>query len=58
MHLLSSLKSDIVHTVLSFLGIIKVSNAHCNDSCHSNILMSHSCLISFMRTALCLWGIG
>jgi hypothetical protein len=58
MHLLSSLKSDIVRTVLSFLGMINVANAHCDDGCHSNTLMLHSCLISFMRTALYLCGIG
>jgi hypothetical protein len=56
--LLSSLKSDIVCTVLSFLGMINVGNAHCKDGYHSNIPMLHSSQISFMRTALCLCGIG
>ncbi len=58
MRLLSSLKSDIVCTVLFFLGMINVGNAHRDDCCHPNTPMSHSCLISFIRTALCLCGIG
>ncbi len=58
MHLLSSLKSDMVRTVLSFFGIINVGDAHRDDGCHSNTPMLHSRLISFMRTALCLCGIG
>ncbi len=58
MHLLSSLKSDIVRTVLSFWGMINVGNAHRDDGCHSNTPMLHSCLISFINMALCLCGIG
>jgi hypothetical protein len=58
MCLLSSLKCDIVHTVLSFLGIINVGDAHPNDDCHSYTPMLHSCLISFMRMALFVCGIG
>ncbi len=58
MRLLSSIKSDIVCTVLSFLGIMNVSNAHLDDGCHSNTQMLHSHLISFIHTALCLCGIG
>ena len=58
MCLLSSLKSDIVRTVLSFLGMINVGNAHRDDGCHSNTLMLHSRLISFINMTLCLWGIG
>jgi hypothetical protein len=58
MRLLISLKSDIVCTVLSFLGIIKVSDAHFDDGCHTNTQMLHSHLISFMRMALCLCRIG
>ncbi len=58
MHLLSSLKSDTVCTVLSFLGIINLSETHHNDGCHSNTLMLHSRLISFMRMVLCLCRIG
>jgi hypothetical protein len=54
MHLLSSLKSDIVRTVLSFLGIMNVSDTHRDDDCHTNTPMVHSRLISFMRMALCL----
>jgi hypothetical protein len=58
MRILSSLKSDIVQTVLSFLGMINVGGTHCDDGCHLNTLMLHSRLISFMRTALCLCRIG
>ncbi len=58
MRLFSSLKSDIVHTVLSFLSIVNVGNAHLDDSCHTNTPMSHSHFISFIRMALCLCGIG
>ncbi len=58
MRSLSSLKSDIAHTVLSFLGMINVGDAHCDDGCHSNTPMLHSRMISFMRTALCLCRIG
>ncbi len=55
MHLLSSLKYDVlVRTVLSFLCMMNVSDAHWKDGCHSNTQMLHSRLISFMRTALCL----
>jgi hypothetical protein len=58
MHLLSSLKSEIACNVLSFLGIMNVGDTHCNDGCRSNIPMSHSHLISFMKIALCLCRIG
>jgi hypothetical protein len=58
MRLLSFLKSDIVPTVLSFLGMINVDNAHHDDGCHSNTQMLHSCLISFINTALFLCRIG
>jgi hypothetical protein len=34
--LLSSLKSDIVRTVLSFFGMIKEDKAHLDDGCHFN----------------------
>jgi hypothetical protein len=50
MCLLSSLKSDIVRTVPSFLGIINVSDAHLDDGCHSNAPMLHSHLISFINS--------
>jgi hypothetical protein len=58
MRLLSSLKSDIVCTVLSILGMINVGDAHHKDGCHSNTPILHSRLIPLMRTALCLCGIG
>jgi hypothetical protein len=58
MRLSSSLKYDIVRTVLSFLGMINVGNAHRDDGCHSNTPMLHSRLISFINKALCLCGIG
>jgi hypothetical protein len=58
MCLLSPLKSDIVCTVLSFLGMINVGDAHHDDGCHSNTPMLHSHLISFMWMVLCLCGIG
>jgi hypothetical protein len=58
MRLLSSLKSDIVLTVLSFLGMMNVGDAHHDDGCHSNTPMLHSSLLFFMRTGLCLCGIG
>jgi hypothetical protein len=34
MHLSSPLKSDIVCTVLSFLGMINVGDAHRDDGCY------------------------
>ncbi len=49
MRLLGSLKSEIVRTVLSFLGMINVGDAHRNDGCHSNTPMFHSHLISFIN---------
>jgi hypothetical protein len=58
MRLLSSLKSDIVRTVLSFLGMINVGDAHHDDGCHSTTPMLHSHLISLINTALCLCRIG
>jgi hypothetical protein len=58
MRLLSSLKSDIVRTVLSFLGMINVGDAHLDDGCYSNTPMLHSHLIPFINTALYLCGIG
>jgi hypothetical protein len=58
MCLLSSLKSDIGSTVLSFLGQINIGDAHLDDGCHLNTPMLHSRFISFINTALCLCGIG
>jgi hypothetical protein len=51
MRLLSSQKSDIVRTVLFFLGMMNVSDAHRKVGCHSNTPTLHSHLISFMRMA-------
>ncbi len=54
MHLLSSLKSDIVRTVLSFLGMINDGGAHRDDGCHSNTPMLHSHLIfSLIQLYVC-----
>jgi hypothetical protein len=36
MHLLSSLKSDMVHTVWSFFGMMKEGDAHLDNGCHFN----------------------
>jgi hypothetical protein len=36
MRVLSSLKSDVVHTVWSFLWIMKEGEAHLDDGCHFN----------------------
>ncbi len=58
MRLLSSLKSDVVRTVLSFLGLINVRDAHHDDGCQSNTPITHSCLIFFINMASCLCGIG
>ncbi len=58
MHVLSSLKSDTVRTVLSFLGIINVGYAHRDDGCHSDTPILHSHFIFFINKALCLCGIG
>jgi hypothetical protein len=58
MRLLSSLKSDIVHTVWSFLGIMKEGEAHLGDGCHFNTPITIRQSISFMRVALCIFGIG
>jgi hypothetical protein len=52
MRLLSSLKSDIVRTVLSFWGIINVGDAHRDDGCHSNTPILHSRLIFFLLMRL------
>ncbi len=58
MRSLSSPRSDIVRTVLSFLGMINVGDAHRDDGCHSNTPISHSCLISYINMVLCLCRIG
>ena len=56
--LFSSLKSDIVCTVWSFLGIMKEGEAHLDDGCHFNTHITIRQSISFMRVALCIFGIG
>ncbi len=57
-HLLSSLKSDIVRTVWSFLGIMKEGEAHLDNGCHFSTPIAIRQSISFMRVALCTFGIG
>jgi hypothetical protein len=54
----NTLKSDIVRTVLSFLGMINVGDAHRDDGCHSNTPILHSHLIYFINMVLCLCRIG
>ncbi len=55
---LSSLKSDIVRTVISFFGMINVGEAHCDDACFFITPREHSLLISFIRVALCTCAMG
>ncbi len=57
-HLLSSLKSDIVRTVISFFGMINVGEAHCDDACLVITPIEQSLLISFIRVALCICAMG
>jgi hypothetical protein len=54
----SSLKSDIVRTVWSFFGMMKEGKAHLEDGCHFNTPIEIRRSISFMRVALCIFGIG
>ncbi len=56
--LLSSLKSDIVRTVWSFLGIMKEGEAHLDVGCHFSTPITIRQSISFMRVALFTFGIG
>ncbi len=56
--LLSSLKSDIVRTVWSFLGMLKEGEAHYDAGCHFSNPIAIRQYISFMRVALCTFGIG
>jgi hypothetical protein len=56
--LLSSLKSNMVRTVWSFLGIMKEGEAHLNNGYHFNTPIPTRQSISFMRVALCIFGIG
>jgi hypothetical protein len=57
-HLLSSLKYDIVRTVWFFFGMIKEGEAHLDDGCHFNTPINIRPSISFIRVALCIFGIG
>ncbi len=52
MLLLSSLKSDIVCTVWSFLGNMKEGEAHLDNGCHFSTPIAIRQSISFMRVAL------
>jgi hypothetical protein len=56
--LLSSLNSDIVCTVWSFFGMMKEGKAHLDDGCHFNTPINIRQSISFIRVALCIFGIG
>ncbi len=56
--LLSSLKSDIVCTVWSFLGMMIEGEACLDDGCHFSTPIAVRQSISFMRVALCTFGIG
>ncbi len=56
--LLSSLKSDIVHTVWSLFGMMKEGEAHLDGGYHFNTPINISQYISFIRVALCIFGIG
>jgi hypothetical protein len=56
--LFSSLKSDIVHTVWSFSRMMKEGKAHLDDGCHFNTPINIKRSISFIRVALCIFGIG
>jgi hypothetical protein len=53
---MSSLKSDMVHTVMSFFGTMNVGEAYCNNDCHFNTPMDTSQLL--IRVALCICAIG
>ncbi len=55
--LLSSLKSDMVRTAISFLGIMNVEEAHSDDDCFFSTPIDTSLLISFIRVALCICAI-
>jgi hypothetical protein len=58
MRLLSSLKSDMVCTVWSFFGMMEEGEAHLDDGYHFNTPISTRQFISFIRVALCIFGIG
>jgi hypothetical protein len=56
--LLSSLKSDVVHTVKSFFEMMKEGKAYLDNSCHVDTPIDARQTISFIRVALCIFGIG
>jgi hypothetical protein len=58
LHLLSSLKSDMVRNVWSFFGMMKDGEAHLYNGCHFNTPIATGQLISFIRVALRIFGIG
>ncbi len=58
MHLLSSLKSEMVCTVRPFFGMMKEGEAHLDDGCHFNAPIATRQSISFIRVALCIFEIG
>ncbi len=58
MRLLSSLKSDMVCTVWSFLGIMKYGKAHLDSGCHFSVLSLPGNQSLFKRVDLCIFVIG
>jgi hypothetical protein len=56
--LFNSLKSDIVRTVWSFFEMMKEGKALLDNGCHFNTPIKIRQSISFMRVALCIFGIG
>jgi hypothetical protein len=56
--LLSSVKSYIVRTVWSILGVMKEGEAQLDNSCHFSTPITIRQSISNMRVALCIFGIG
>jgi hypothetical protein len=56
--LLSSLRSAMVYTVISFFGAMNVGEAHWDDDCLFMTPMDISLLSSFIRLALCICGTG
>jgi hypothetical protein len=57
MHLLSSPNSDMVCTVWSFFGMMKEGEAYLDNGCHFNTPIITRLSISFIRVALCIFGI-
>ncbi len=56
--LLSSLKSEFVRTVWSFFRMMKEGAAYFDYGCHFNTPINTRQSISFIRVALCIFGIG